>query len=319
MTHQQSDILTITLNPALDMATSVDAVRVEEKLRCDAPVLDPGGGGINVARAIRQIGGQAEAFVALAGFRGQQLSALLDQEQVPHHVFLMEGETRLSFAVSDRAEGAQYRFVMPGPVWTPDSFANLCTRLEHEARPGMLMVLSGSQPPGLPADFPSALGQLAHQNGALVVLDTSGSALFSLLENGAVAPDVLRLDAKESEALAGRPLPSISDAAQFAKALVAQGKAGCVVLARGAHGSVLAAEDAVWHAETPLVPVQSKIGAGDSFVGAFTLSRARGEVWHEALAWGVAAASAAVMTPATELCQLTDIQRLRPEVVVTQV
>lgn len=319
MTNQHSDILTITLNPALDMSTSVDEVRVEEKLRCDAPVLDPGGGGINVARAIRQIGGRAEAFVALAGFRGQQLSALLDQQQVPHRVFQMAGETRLSFAVTDRAQDTQLRFVMPGPVWTPDSLTNLCAQLEHAARPGMLMVLSGSQPPGLPADFPSALAQLAHRKRASVVLDTSGPALFSLLENGAIAPDVLRLDAKESEALAGRPLPLISDAAQFAKALVAQGKAGCVVLARGEHGSVLAAEGAVWHAETPLVPVQSKIGAGDSFVGAFTLSRARGEDWREALIWGVAAASAAVMTPATDLCQLADIQRLRPEVTVTQI
>jgi 6-phosphofructokinase 2 len=114
-------------------------------------------------------------------------------------------------------------------------------------------------------------------------------------------------------------LPSIPDAAGFAKALVNQGKAGCVVLARGAHGSVLATEGAVWHAETPLVPVQSKIGAGDSFVGAFTLSRARGEHWRDALAWGVAAASAAVMTPATELCNLADIQRLRPKVMVTQI
>ncbi|WP_424939031.1 1-phosphofructokinase family hexose kinase [Aliiroseovarius sp. S253] len=319
MTDQQSDILTITLNPALDMSTSVDAVRREEKLRCEAPVLDPGGGGINVARAIRQIGGRAEAFVALAGFRGQQLSALLYQEQVPHRIFQMEGEIRLSFVVKDRSDDSQLRFVMPGPVWTPACISELCQQLEGTAMPGMHLVLSGSQPPGFPASFPSDLADLARRKGALVTLDTSGPALFSLLEDKTTAPDVLRLDAQESEALAGQPLPSIRDAAQFAKALVAQGTAKCVVLARGADGSVMAADDKVLHAKTPLVPVQSKIGAGDSFVGAFTLSRARGEDWKDALIWGVAAASAAVMTPATDLCHLEDTLQLRPDVAITEI
>ena len=83
------NILTITLNPALDMSTSVDAVRPEDKLRCSAPVLDPGGGGTNVARAIRRLGGDATAFVALAGFRGQQLAALLEAEGVPALPFLL--------------------------------------------------------------------------------------------------------------------------------------------------------------------------------------------------------------------------------------
>lgn len=319
MTHQQSDILTITLNPALDMSTSVDNVRLDEKLRCDAPALDPGGGGINVARAIRQIGGQAEAFVALAGFRGQQLSALLEQEQVRLRVFQMEGETRLSFAVTDRSNDSQLRFVMPGPLWTPAWITRLREQLVEAAQPGMHLVLSGSQPSGFPPSFPTDLVQLARKKGALVVLDTSGPALFSLQEEQAAAPDILRLDAKESEALAGRLLPSIREAAQFATALVTQGTAKCVVLARGAHGSVLATEGQALHAATPMVQVQSKIGAGDSFVGAFTLARARNEGWKDALIWGVAAASAAVMTPATELCHLEDIQRLRPEVAVTEI
>ena len=78
-----SDILTITLNPALDMSSAVAAVVPGDKLRCDAPVFDPGGGGINVARAVRLLGGSARAFVAVGGYRGEQLCDLLRVEGVP--------------------------------------------------------------------------------------------------------------------------------------------------------------------------------------------------------------------------------------------
>ena len=126
------------------------------------------------------------------------------------------------------------------------------------------------------------------------------------------------MDGAESEALAGRPLETVLDAAQFAQKLVETSKAHCVVLARGAEGSVLVTPDLALHAQTPPVPVQSKVGAGDSFMGGFILSCARGESWADALQCGVASASAAVMSPATELCNARDVARLMPEVSITE-
>lgn len=318
MTPASADILTITLNPALDMTTSVDSVRIDAKLRCETPVLDPGGGGINVARAIRQTGGVATAFIALAGFRGQQLAALLEADDVPMITFLLPGETRLSLAVSDRLAKTQYRFVMPGPIWTDGDLTTLAEQLTQVITPGMQVVLSGSQPPGVPDSFPKTLANITKEKGAVLTLDTSGSALSVQVTRDGAVPDVLRLNGAESEALAGRKLTSLSDIQMFARRLIADGHAHAVVLALGADGSVLATPDGVLHAVTPRVPVISEVGAGDSFVGTFTMIRARGGDWSEALRYGTAAASAAVMSPATDLCLPDDLQRLLPQVAITK-
>lgn len=311
------DILTVTLNPALDMSTSVDHVRPEDKLRCDVPDIDPGGGGTNVARAIHQLGGRAKAFVALAGYRGQQLSGLLTDEGVEAVPFHIEGETRLSLAVIDQSSGEQYRFVMPGPRWTAeDAFRALESIADHAPRGGYV-VLSGSQPPGVPLHFPTQLAAEVEEAGARLVLDTSGPPLKALLEVGSARHHVLRLDGPESEMLAGRALSSINALAEFAHSLVTRNVAEVVVLALGAEGSILAQDGHCWHAATPEVLVKSKVGAGDSFVGAFTLALSRNATWEDALATGVAAASAAVMSDASTLCLPGDVARLKPEVVVT--
>lgn len=313
-----SDILTITLNPALDMSTAVDAVVPEDKLRCATPVLDPGGGGINVARAILRNGGAATAFVALAGFRGQQFAALLKAEGVAHITSSLSGETRLSLAVSDLGKDTQYRFVMPGPTWTPDDVQSLRDQLETVIKPNMQVVLSGSQPPGVPDDFAVTLSKLTRGAGAFLTLDTSGPPLKTSVALGGAAPDVLRLDGAESAALAGKELPTIEDVAGFARDLVLSGRAQMVVSAMGANGSVLATHDEVLHAVTPPVTVVSKVGAGDSFVGLFTLARANGADWKDALCHGTAAASAAVMSPATELCRASDVRELLTKVKITK-
>ncbi|HHL20998.1 MAG TPA: 1-phosphofructokinase family hexose kinase [Aliiroseovarius sp.] len=303
-----ADMLTITLNPALDMSTSVARVVPEEKLRCAAPVYDPGGGGINVARAVRLLGGRAEAFVALGGYRGEQLADLLRAEGVAVLPFAVAGETRVSLAVRDEGADAQYRFVMPGPVWDADMAGAVLSEIET-VMDGGLVVLSGSQPDGVPVAFPAQLAAMVAAKGARLILDTSGAPLAAFVQAG-IGVDVLRLDHAESEALAGRALPEVADVAGFAQSLVARGVARAVVLARGSHGSVLANEEGCWRAVTPEVPVVSKVGAGDSFVGAFTLALARGAADEQALRHGVAAASAAVMSEATDLCRAADARAL---------
>lgn len=315
---QPADILTITLNPALDMSTAVDKVQREDKLRCDTPVMDPGGGGINVARAICRTGGTATAFVALAGHRGRHLADLLDAENVPNIPVMIDGETRLSLAVGDRQADTQFRFVMPGPNWTARELQTIIDRLHGLMRPGLQVVLSGSQPPGVPADFPKTLADITRQAGAILTLDTSGAALSAQVTDGSAIADILRLDGAESVALAGRNLPTRKDVAAFAREVVTNGHAQAAVLAMGPDGSVLATETELLHATTPPVPVESKVGAGDSFVGAFTLARARGADWGDALRQGVAAASAAVMSPATELCRPEELRRLLPQVILTK-
>ncbi|WP_171060704.1 1-phosphofructokinase family hexose kinase [Poseidonocella sp. HB161398] len=312
---EQSDIFTVTLNPALDLATSATDIRPGPKLRCTAPKTDPGGGGINVSRAIRTLGGQSLPVVALGGAIGAQLRGLLEGEGIAPHVLEAPGETRQSLAVTDRRTGLQFRFVMPGPDWDAAATAAAMAACAAMAGQGAWIVLSGSQPPGVPDSFPLDLAAALAPGGARLAVDTSGPALrhVAMAEGAPAVPALLRFDNLEACELAGEKLPGVQGAGKFAASLVARGVAEAVIIACGADGSVLATREAVTHCRAARVPVVSKIGAGDSFVAAAVLSLARGEGLVEALHHGTAAACAAVMTPATRLCTAEDTARLLPE------
>ncbi len=317
MPTSQTPILTITLNPALDMATEVPVIEAGAKLRCSEPALDPGGGGLNVSRAIRALEGDSLALVALGGLTGDRLANLIRAEDVTFLAIAGPGETRQSLTVVEAKSGLQYRFMLPGPVWTEIERKRVFTLLRATSRPGGISVLSGSQPPGVPLDFPAQLA--ASMPGSRVVLDTSGQALTEACRNPIAGLSVLRMDSEEGEGIAGGSLESRKDTADFAQSLVRRGVADMVIVARGADGNVMADANRRIFANAAKVRVKSTVGAGDSFVAAFVLCMARGRPMDEALAMGSAAAAAAVMTDATQLCKLADVQRLLPECAVTEV
>ncbi len=313
-TPTQLPILTLTLNPALDMASDVADIIPGQKLRCSDPLLDPGGGGLNVSRAIKALGGDSLALVAIGGLTGDRLAGLIRAEGVTFLSILGPGETRQSLTVNEVSTGKQYRFMLPGPVWTETERARVFTLLSATARPGGISVISGSQPPGVPADFPGQLA--ASMPDSRIVLDTSGAALTAAVRNPIPGLEVLRMDGEEGEALAGHPLESREETADFAQSLVRAGVAKQVIIARGADGNVLADKDHRSFAKAARVKVKSTVGAGDSFVAAFVLALARGQSNDQALAFGSAAAAAAVTTDATQLCRLEDVMRLLPECTV---
>ena len=313
----QVPILTLTLNPALDMATEVGEIIPGQKLRCSEPLLDPGGGGLNVSRAIKALGGDSLALVAIGGLTGDRLAGLIRGEDVTFLSILGPGETRQSLTVNEVSTGKQFRFMLPGPVWGAAERARVFTLLGATARPGGLSVISGSQPPGVPVDFPAQLA--ASMPECRVVLDTSGFALTEAVRNPIPGLEVLRMDGEEGEAVAGRPLLTREDTADFAQSLVKAGVARKVVIARGADGNVLADANHRIFAKAAKVKVKSTVGAGDSFVAAFVLALSRGQPSAEALALGSAAASAAVTSDATQLCRAEDVMRLLPECVVTSI
>jgi 6-phosphofructokinase 2 len=314
-----SNILTVTLNPALDISTTVDNVVPEEKLRCEEPVLEAGGGGINVARAIGAMGGRAHAFVAISGYHGQQFLDILRQEPLIPEVFHTHGETRQSLAVIDRGTGEQFRFVMPGPSWSPEQAEDALGAIARVTPQRGYVVLSGSQPPGVPLHFPTQLAAQMQDHSARLILDTSGKPLKALLNVGSARQHVLRLDGAESEDLAGRTLKDHHAVADFAQELIQRNIAEVVVLAMGAEGSILVEDGNRWHAKTVPVKVRSKVGAGDSFVGVFTWALSQGAAWEEALRYGVAAASSAVMSDGTELCRQDDVEELAKSATLTRI
>lgn len=314
---QTLPILTLTLNPALDMATSVPVFQAGHKLRCSEPLLDPGGGGLNVSRAIKALGGDSLALVALGGLTGDRLAGLIRAEGVTFLSLLGPGETRQSLTVTEQKTGTQLRFMLPGPVWTETERQRVFTLLRATSRPGGISVISGSQPPGVPVDFPAQLA--ASMPGSLVVLDTSGAALNEAVARPIPGLEVLRMDTEEAEGLAGRTLKSRTETADFAQELVRRGVARQIIMARGAEGNVLATADQRLFGNAAKVEVKSTVGAGDSFVAAFVLAMARLRSPAEALALGCAAASAAVMTDATQLCRQQDVDRLLSQCTVEKI
>ncbi len=310
MVPDQQPILTVTLNPALDLSARVSAMKAGPKLRLSAPVWEPGGGGVNVARAIHALSGSALAWVALGGASGARHLALLHEQGVATHVFDVTGDTRQSWAITDD-DDQQFRLQLPGEGWTDAMAAQ--ARIDIVAHTKGLVVLSGSQPPGLSAEFTQDL--VKDLGTGRVIIDTSGPALGRLIDHplDRARPFVLRLDQAEAEALARQSLASVADTHAFATGLCARGVAEHVCVARGADGSVLAGTGDDFHCRPPGVSVRSKVGAGDSFTGAFTLALARGTSPAEALRLGTAAAAAAVMTPGTQLCREQDVTRLTRE------
>ena len=305
-----TQILTVTLNPALDLATNCPQVLPGLKLRCGPQTTEPGGGGVNVARAIVQLGGQARALVALGGPTGDALHALLAERGLDVLAVPAPGETRHSFAVTDDTSGEQYRFVLSGPVWTPEQLDTVLDTLATQAPKDALIVLSGSMPPGCPPGWiPTACARLP---GRRVIVDTSGQNLAAQATGPQPAPYVLRMDSAEARELSGNPLETRADSAAFAETLRQRGAGTLIIIARGKDGSVMATADGRWHVTAANGTVVSAIGAGDSFVGGFVMALAAGETPPEALRKGAAAASAAVLSPGTQLCRPEDYARLLP-------
>src|SRR6266542_1635991 len=170
-------IVTLTMNPALDIATATETVVPGHKLRCREPRYDPGGGGINVARAVHQLGGDALAVFPVGGLAGEMLRRLLLEEGVPHIPIPIAGMTRESLAVVEQQSGKQYRFLLPGPRLTSHEQERCLEALAMHAAGAPYLIASGSLPPGVPANFYARVRTLAAKCGARFVLDTSGPAL----------------------------------------------------------------------------------------------------------------------------------------------
>lgn len=311
----QRPILTITLNPALDLSGVTPRVTPGPKLRVGDLRTEPGGGGVNVARAIVLLGGQAGALVALGGTVGAQLAQMIAATGVDLMPFQVPGETRQSLSVTDSTTGGQFRFVLPGPDWDAGLAARCLHMLVGSVAQNAVVVLSGSQPPGMAAGFAQDLAAQMAGTGTELIVDTSGAALDLLVQapRPSAMPAILRMDRAESEQLAGGSLDSAADSLDLAAGMVARGVAGAVILARGAEGSVLAAPGLRLQCIPPEVQVLSAVGAGDSFTGALALARARGLDLAQALVWGTAAAAAAVTTPGSALCPRPLTEALVPE------
>jgi 6-phosphofructokinase 2 len=299
------------MNPAVDVSTSAERVVSEHKLRCSRPLRDPGGGGINVARVATRLGGDVKALYPRGGETGALLRRLIDAEGIASLAVHVAGETREDITVYEEESGEQFRFVFPGPELSQDEWREcLAAICSLRGRPAYF-VASGSLPPGVPEDFYARAASAAKACGARVIVDTSGPALGAALEEGVY---LIKPNLRELRQLTGDTLDDQEARITAARRLVEAGRTEIVALSLGHDGALFVTADAAWGARALDVKVVSAVGAGDSFVGGLTWSLAAGHGLEEAFRYALAAGSAALLTPGTELSLADDIHRLYPEV-----
>ena len=302
-----ASIYTLTLSPSLDSATMTPQIYPEGKLRCSAPVFEPGGGGINVARAITHLGGKATAIFPAGGATGEHLVALLADEQVAVDTVDARDWTRQNLHVHVESSGEQYRFVMPGAKLSDDEFRQLEEKV-LTIESGSLLVISGSLPPGVKTEKLTALVQAVLQRGIRCIVDSSGDALKAALEPGQL--ELVKPNQKELSALVNRELNQPDDVRTAAEELVRTGKAHRVVVSLGPQGALAVDKTGCVQVVPPPMKSQSTVGAGDSMVGAMVLKLAQGASLLEMARYGVAAGSAATINQGTRLCSLADTQKI---------
>jgi len=312
-------IVTLTLNPTVDKSSTVDTVASEIKLRCDPPTFDPGGGGINVSRAVHKLGGHSTAVYTKGGGAGDMLAQLLDKEGITQDAMSVSGFTRENLTVFERTTGLQYRFGMPGPELSEEEWQDT---IDHTlAVDAMYVVASGSLPPNVPDNYYATLAQRVNSEGKCFVVDTSGDALKACF-----GADVylLKPNLYELELLSGEKFEGEDQLKSATQRLIAEGLAKVMIVSLGSAGAALITADDFVQYRPPAVPIQSKVGAGDSMVGGVVkrLSESDDEPTsddlRDAARWGVAAGTAAVMTPETDLCRAEDAQMVYDKVTIIE-
>ncbi len=311
-----SDIVTITINPAVDIFVNTPRVEPTRKMRTSAPKRDPGGGGINVARVAFRLGANVTAIYPASGAIGRLLHRLLEREGVDSIVTPSHAETRENFTAYEEESGQQFRFVLPGSPLHPAEWQAVLDRLESFTAKPKFVVASGSIPPGVPLDFFARIVAAAKELGAKAIVDTSGPALRAALSEGV---SLIKPNLNELSDFTGAALDSDPARIAACRKLIDSGQVETVALTLGADGALLVTRDHVWRAQPMTIEVASAVGAGDSFLGGMVAALAKGEPLEQAFRVAVAAGFAAVMRPGTELCHAEDVRALLPRVTISEV
>jgi 6-phosphofructokinase 2 len=306
-------VATLTMNPAIDLFTSVDRVEPGPKLRCHSQGRDPGGGGVNVARVVQRLGGSVVAIYPAGGLSGEVFQQLVRQEGVASLVTPIEDETRENVTVLDERANQQYRFILPGPrLRGPEWLACLHALANLQEKPAVICA-SGSLPPGAPEDFYARAAEIAAGFGARFVLDASGLPLRAAID---AHIHLLKPNLNELRELVGGALDT--EAAQIAacRELVERRRIDAVALTLADRGALLVTREGAWRARPLAIQALSAVGAGDSFLAGMVWAIAGGRPIEEAFRYGAAAGAAAALAPGTELAHAMDIRRLAPSVLI---
>jgi 1-phosphofructokinase len=299
-------IATVTLNPAIDKTMSAPGFALGRTNRATIEQTDPGGKGVNVAKALRQFNCPVAALGLLAGGNGRiirdalaRLNILVDFVDVP-------GETRVNLKIKDPDNGSETEINEPGFPVAPEHLGALEQKIERMARPSMVIVFSGSLPPGVPSDVYARFIHIARQRGAKTILDTAGEALRCGIQAG---PDLVKPNVAEAEELLGAPIRGEGELVAAAWRLIGLG-ARAAVISCGPEGAVASDGGACFRARPPVIHPSSSIGSGDAMVAALAWSMIRELPFEEAVRLAAAAGTATAAMNGSGIGELVEIRDL---------
>ena len=304
-TNNSNRIVTLTINPAIDKSTKFSGLVAEQKIRCEEPRFDAGGGGINVSKAIARLSGKSLAVFTAGGASGQLLEDLVKQESIDYEVIKTKNWTRESFTAVDVLTNSQYRFGMPGSDIYPKECEEILSTIE-KLRPYYL-VASGSLPPKIGDDFYEKVAAISRKIGSKLIIDTSGEPLKCAIDEGVY---LLKPNVSELAKLVGSETLEMDEVDDAAREIIGKGGCEIVVVSLGPQGAMLVTKDFCEHIPAPPVQKKSTVGAGDSMVGGMVWALSEGKNIQEMLRWGVACGSAATMNEGTQLFKKEDAQKL---------
>ncbi|PRZ26408.1 1-phosphofructokinase family hexose kinase [Flavobacterium granuli] len=299
------DIVTLTVSPALDKSAHFSGLVPEQKMRCETPIFDAGGGGVNVSKAISKLGGTSLAVLTTGGATGEMLKNILKRDSILFEVIETESWTRENFVAVDNYTNSQYRFVFPAPavtVFEKEKISSIIQGLKSN-----FLVISGGLSEGLAVDFYKQIAETAKKSNSKLIVDTTGEPLKKVLETGVY---LIKPNVGELAKLIGVERLEMEEVKDAAKQIIESGGAEMVVVSLGPQGAVLVTKDTADFVAAPNVAKKSTVGAGDSMVGGMVWALSQNKSLKEVIRWGVACGSAATMNEGTQLFKLEEAQRL---------
>lgn len=308
---EPTKVITITMNPAVDRYVTVKLVSPDRKLRCAPSGMEPGGGGLNVSRALMNLGCPSRAYYISGGAIGQLLQELLQHEGLISCPLSIANAVRENITVLEESTGLHYRMVMPGPLLSEEEWRRCLESLEKGLEGAKYVIASGSLPPGVPTDFFADIARLCRAKGVRFILDTAGEPLRLAAAEGVF---LLKPNLPELMKLSGDEIHDRADQEATARRMVEEGKCEVLVLSLGGAGVLAVTRDETVRFMAPPVKPVSKIGAGDSMVAGIVASLIKGGTIREAVKYGTAAGTAAVLSPGTQLCRREETESLEQRI-----
>lgn len=299
-------IATLTLNPAVDKSTEVEQLVPEKKLRCSEMTCEAGGGGINVSKALHELGGDTMAIFPCGGMNGKLLLDLLGAKSIKLNAIEIKGNTRESIVVNETSTNRQFKFIMPGPALSEEEMDQIKTTIRKLTDISFL-ICSGSLPPGVPDNYLAEIAAIAKEKGIRFMVDTSGEALKKTLEQGVY---LIKPNMSELCFLTGKKYIQTSEIEKAIDQVMMKNLCEVLVVSMGPSGAMFATKKSKKRFPAPVVKKISTVGAGDSMLAGMAWMLEQGKNLEEAVRFGIACGTAATINKGTQLFKKEDALRL---------